>query len=50
MTITEPPWQQNGLPPMINIMWVASAKYWGMRRASREPDFMGSWLIISHMW
>ena len=50
MTAKEPTWEQNGLPPMVNIMKVASAKSRSMRGASHQPAFMGSCLTISHMW
>ena len=23
MAVREPPWEQNGLPPMVNFMWIA---------------------------
>ena len=50
MTTRELPWAQNGLPPMVNIMRVASAKSRNMKEASHQPTFMGSCLTISQMW
>ena len=50
MTTSEPPWAQNELPPMVNIMRVASAKSRNMKEASHQPTFMGSCLTISQMW
>ena len=49
MTAREPSWEKNGLPPMANIMQIASAKSRSMRGASQQPDFIGSCLTISHM-
>ena len=49
MTARKPPWEQNGLPPMANIMQIASAKSRSMRGASHQPGFIGSCLTISHM-
>ena len=34
MTTRDPPWEQNGLPAIFNIMWIASAKSRSVRRAS----------------
>ena len=48
MAATEPLWEQNGLSPMVNIKWIASAK--SHERASHHPAFMGSCLSIIHMW
>ena len=45
----EPPWKQNGLPPMVNIMQIVLAKSQSTTGASHQPDFMGSCLTISHM-
>ena len=50
MAAREPPWEQNGLPPMVNIMWVASARSRSVRRASHQPASMRNSLTISHMW
>ena len=50
MTARERPWEQNGLPPMVNIMWVASAKSQSVRGASHQPALMDSCLTINHMW
>ena len=46
--VREPPWKQNGLPPMVNIMLIASAKSRSVRGASHQPAFMSSCLTISH--
>ena len=46
----EPPWKQNGLPPMVNIMWIASAESRSMRGASHQPIFMGYCLTICHTY
>ena len=46
MEAREPPWEQNGLPLMVNIMRVASAKSWSVRGASHQPAFMGSFQTI----
>ena len=48
MTTRVPPWKQNRLPPMVNIMRVASAKSPSMRGASHHPTFMGHCWTISH--
>ena len=48
LTVREPPWKQNGLPPMVNIMLIASAKSRSVRGASHQPAFMSSCLTISH--
>ena len=45
----EPPWEQNGLPPMVNIMRIASATSRCMRGASHQPAFMSSCLTFSEM-
>ena len=45
----EPPWKQNGLLHMGNIKQILSAKSWNERRASHQPVFKDSCLIISHM-
>ena len=50
MTAREPPWEQNGLPPVVNIMQVAFAKFRIVRGASHKPAFMDSCLTISHRW
>ena len=42
------PYNQNGLPPMINAMLIVWAKSGGARRGSHQPGFMGSCLAISH--
>ena len=49
MTGREPPWEQNGLPPMVNIRRVTSAKSRSVRGASHQPAFMGSCLTISQI-
>ena len=46
MEAREAPWEQNGLPLMVNIMRVASAKSWSVRGVSHQPVFMGSCLTI----
>ena len=39
-------WENNGLPPTVNIMQTASAKSKSPRRgASHQPTFMGSCLL-----
>ena len=38
----EPPWEQNGLHPMVNIMRIAWAKYWNASTAQLHgqlPDY-----------
>ena len=50
MTVREPPWEQNGLPPMVNIMWIAAAKFRSVRGASHQAAFMDSCLTIGHMY
>ena len=50
MAAREPPWEQNGLLPMVNIMWNVSAKSRSVREASHQPSFMGSCLTIGHMY
>ena len=37
MTVREPLWEQNGLPPMVNIMRVASDKSSSLKGASHKP-------------
>ena len=50
MAAREPPWKQNGLPPMANIMQIASAKSRGMGGASHQPGFIGGCLnTLVHM-
>ena len=44
-----PPWEQNGLPPMVNILQIALAKYQSSRRAFHQPAFLSSCLTISHI-
>ena len=46
----EPPWKQNGLPPMVNIMWIAPAESRSVRGASHQPIFMGDCLTICHTY
>ena len=36
MTARESPWEQNGLPPMVNIMRITSAKSWSVRGAFHQ--------------
>ena len=50
MTDREPPWEHNGILPMVNVMQVGTAKSQSMRGASHQPAFMGICLNISHMW
>ena len=49
LTTREPPWKQDGLPPMVNIMWIASAESRSVRGASHQPIFMSDCLTICHM-
>ena len=52
MTTRELLWEQNGLPPMVNIMRVASAKSKGVRGASHQPASMGSspvYLVVDEL-
>ena len=49
-TTRESSWEQNGLPPMVNIMRIVSAKSRRVREASYQPASMGTCLNISHMW
>ena len=49
MAAREPPWGQDGLPPMANIMQIASAKSRNMGGASHQPGFIGSCLTIRYM-
>ena len=50
LTAREPPWKQDGLPPMVNIMWIASAESRNVRGASHQPIFMGDCLTICHTY
>ena len=50
MMARESPWEQNGLPPMVNMMQVVLAKSQSVRGASHQPASTGSCLTISHMW
>ena len=43
----DPPREKNGLPPMVNIMKIASAKSQSTRGAYHQPTFMGNSLTIS---
>ena len=47
MAAGEPPWEQNGLPTMVNIMQVVSAKSQSVRGTSHPPAFMGSCLLVT---
>ena len=38
------------LPPMVNVMWIASAEFRSMSGASHQPIFMGDCLTIYHMY
>ena len=40
--VREPPWKQNGLPPMVSIMYIASEISQNASVASHQPGFMGS--------
>ena len=44
----ELPEKQNRLPPMINVMLIASAKSGCAREPSQQPDSMSVCLTISH--
>ena len=44
----EPQWEQNELPPMVDIMQIALAKSRNPSGASHQPALMGSCLTISH--
>ena len=44
----DPPWKQNGLLPMVNIMQLDSAGRWSEKRRSHQPAFMDSCLNTSH--
>ena len=46
---SKPPWKRNKLPPMVNVMQIASGKYWRTRAVSHKPAFMGSCLTVSRM-
>ena len=46
----EPPWKQDGLPPMVNIIWIALAESRSVRGASHQLIFMGDCLTICHMY
>ena len=46
MTAREPPWERNRLPPMANIMQIASTKSRSMRGASHQPGF----IVVSSWW
>ena len=48
MRAREPPWEQNGLPPIVQIMRIASANSRSVRGPFHKPALMGSCLIISH--
>ena len=50
MEVREPPWGQDELPPMVNIMRVALAKSRSVMGASHQQAFMGSWLTIGQVW
>ena len=45
----EPPWEQNGLPPMFSIMQIPSAKCQSARGASHQSAFMGSCLLVTRV-
>ena len=44
----EPPWEQNGLLYVVNIMQIISAKSHNVRETSHRPAFIGRSLTISH--
>ena len=48
LMVKELPGNQNGLPPMIYAMLIASAKSRCVRGASHQPPYMASCLTISH--
>ena len=37
MMVREPLWEQNGLPPLVNIMQIVLAKSLSKRGASQQP-------------
>ena len=45
----EPAWEQDALPPMVNIMQVVPAKSQSVRGASHQLSSMDRRLTISHM-
>ena len=48
MMTREPPQEQNGLPPMVNIKQDASAKSQIVEGASHQPALMGSCLLVTY--
>ena len=42
--------KQNGLPPMVNVILIATAKWQSARGASHQPVFLGSCLTISNTY
>ena len=48
LTAREPPWEQNGLPSMVSIIQIVSAKSYSTRVASHQLALIGSCLKISH--
>ena len=48
--VKELPYMKNGLPPMINVMLIASAKSLSATGASHHPAFMSGSLTISHTY
>ena len=49
LTAREPSWEQNGLPSMVSIIQIVSAKSYSTRAASHQLALIGSCLKISHM-
>ena len=50
MTARDLPWEQNGLPPIVDIMRIASAKSRSARGASHQPALMSSaWLLVTRV-
>ena len=45
----KPPWEQNGLLPMVNITQIALAKSRNKRRASYQSALMDRCLLFTHV-
>ena len=43
-------WKENGLPPIVYVMLIVSAKFRSMRGASHQSDFIGSCPTVSHVF
>ena len=50
MAARELPREQNGLPPIINFVWIVLSKSRSLRGASHQPVFIGSSLTIDYMY